>query len=156
MTPAIKALESAGVPFHLTRYIHDPQAESFGLEAAAKLDIPAERIFKTLVAQLDGKTLVLAAVPVAGRLDLKKLARATGAKKADLADPAAAERATGYIVGGISPLGGKKRLMMVLDESALDHATILVSAGQRGLQIELAPQDLIRLTDAHTGAIAGG
>jgi Cys-tRNA(Pro)/Cys-tRNA(Cys) deacylase len=148
MTPAIRAAEAAGIDFVLHRYDHDSRAESFGLEAAAKLGVPPEQVFKTLVAQLDGKQLVLAIVPVAGRLDLKKLAAATGTKKADLADPAAAERATGYVIGGISPLGGRKRLPVLVDRSALELGRILVSAGQRGLQIELATADLVGLTAA--------
>jgi Cys-tRNA(Pro)/Cys-tRNA(Cys) deacylase len=148
VTPAVRAAEAARVPFVLHRYAHDPAAESFGREAAEKLGVPPERLFKTLVARVDGDRLVLAVVPVAGRLDLKKLAAAAGGKKADLADPAAAQRATGYVVGGISPLGGRRKLPTLLDAGAAAHATIFVSAGQRGLQMELAPADLVRLTAA--------
>ncbi len=154
MTPAIRAAETAEVPFSLHRYEHDPKAESFGLEAAEKLGVPPERVFKTLVVQVDGKQLVLAVLPVTARLDLKRLASALGGKKADLADPVAAERATGYVVGGISPLGGRKKLPALLDASALAHATILVSAGQRGLQMELSPNDLLRSTAATTADLA--
>jgi Cys-tRNA(Pro)/Cys-tRNA(Cys) deacylase len=154
MTPAVRIAESAGVQFELHRYEHDPGAESFGLEAAEKLGVAPERVFKTLVAKVDAKQLVLAVVPSAARLDLKKLAAALGGKKADMADPAAAERATGYVVGGISPLGGRKKLPTILDESILTFATVYFSAGQRGLQIELAPADLVRLTGATTAALA--
>src|SRR5262249_5555054 len=125
-----------------------------GLEAAEKLGVEPERLFKTLVARLDGKELVMAIVPCAARLDLKKLAAAAGAKKADLADPAAAARATGYGLGGISPLGGRKKLPTFLDETVILFDTIFCSAGQRGLQIELKPDDLIRLTEATTVPLA--
>jgi Cys-tRNA(Pro)/Cys-tRNA(Cys) deacylase len=154
MTPAIRALETARVPFTLHRYEHDANADSFGMEAVEKLGLPAERVFKTLIAHVDGKALVMTIIPVAGRLDLKKLAAAAGGKKADMADPAAAERATGYVIGGISPLGGRRRLPTFLDSSALGHATIYVSAGQRGLQMELSPHDLVRLTGA-TASVVG-
>lgn len=130
------------------------RADSFGEEAAAKLGLPPERIFKTLVARVDVKELILAVVPVSSRLDLKKLAAASGGKKADMADPTAAERATGYVVGGISPIGGRKRLRLLLDDSALAYETIFISAGQRGLQMELSPADLMRLTGGTTAAIA--
>ncbi len=156
MTPAVRALEAAKVPFALHRYEHDAGADSFGLEAAAKLGLPPGRVFKTLVARLDGKELVLAVVPVATRLDPKKLAAAAGAKKADMADPTAAERATGYVVGGISPVGGRKRLRLFLDASATAFETVFVSAGQRGLQMELSPHDLARLTGATSAALAAG
>lgn len=154
MTPAVRAAEAARIAFSLHCYEHDPSADSFGLEAAEKLGVPPERMFKTLVAQIDGKQLVLALVPVAARLDLKKLAAVVGGKKAQLADPVAAERATGYVLGGISPLGGRKRLPTLLDESAAAASTVFVSAGQRGLQIELATEDLIRLTSATTAPLA--
>jgi Cys-tRNA(Pro)/Cys-tRNA(Cys) deacylase len=154
MTPAIRAAEKAEIRFVVHRYNHDPDAESFGLEAAERLGLPPERVFKTLVAQVDGQRLVMAVVPVAARLDLKKLAAVAGGKRAEMADPAAAERATGYVVGGISPLGGRKRLPTLLDSSALGYDAIYVSAGQRGLQMELAPQDLIRLTGATTAPVA--
>ncbi len=150
VTPAIRVAQAAGISFRLHRYQHDPQADSFGREAADKLGVPPEQVLKTLVAQAGARRLVLAVLPVADRLDLKKLAAALGTKRADLADPAAAERATGYVLGGISPLGGRKTLPTLVDVSALDHATILVSAGQRGLQMELSPADLIRLTRATT------
>jgi Cys-tRNA(Pro)/Cys-tRNA(Cys) deacylase len=154
MTPAIRAAEAAGVAFTVYEYEHDPDADSFGLEAAEKLGVPPERMFKTLVARLDGKELVVALVPVAERLDVKKLAAAAGAKKADLAEPAAAERATGYVVGGISPLGGRRKLRTIIDASILGQQRVFVSAGRRGLQIELEAQDLVRLTGAATAAIS--
>jgi Cys-tRNA(Pro)/Cys-tRNA(Cys) deacylase len=154
MTPAVRAAEAAGIPFTMHRYEHDASAESYGLEAAEKMGLPPERVFKTLVARLDGKALVMAVIPVAARLDLKKLAAAMGAKKADMADPAAAERATGYVVGGISPLGGRKKLPAVVDDSALAFETVFVSGGQRGLEMELSPADLVRLMGAQTAGVA--
>lgn len=154
MTPAIRAAEKAEIRFVVHRYDHDPDAESFGLEAAERLGLPPERVFKTLVAQVDGQRLVMAVVPVAAHLNLKKLAAVAGGKRADMAGPAAAERATGYVIGGISPLGGRKRLPTILDSSALGYDAIYVSAGQRGLQMELAPQDLIRLTGASAAPVA--
>lgn len=148
MTPAVVAARRAGIRFELHEYDHDPAAVSYGLEAAAKLGVPAERIFKTLVASVDG-TLTVAVVPVEAQLDLRSLG-----KRAALADAAAAERATGYVVGGISPLGQRKRLPLLLDESALAHETIHVSAGRRGLEIELAPADLLALTGGRAAPIA--
>jgi Cys-tRNA(Pro)/Cys-tRNA(Cys) deacylase len=147
-TPAIAAAERAGIGFALREYEHDSGAESYGLEAAEKLGADPARVFKTLVVSLDG-ALALALVPVAAHLDL----RAFG-KRARLADRADAERATGYVTGGISPLGGRRALPAHVDASALDHETILVSAGRRGLQIELDPQDLVRLTRARVAPIA--
>jgi Cys-tRNA(Pro)/Cys-tRNA(Cys) deacylase len=154
-TAAIRALEQAGVAFVLHPYEHDPRATSYGIEAAQALGIPEARVFKTLMADADGR-LVVAIVPVSGKLDLKALARALGARKALMADPAAAERATGYVVGGISPLGQKRPHPTVLDASALDHETVLVSAGRRGLDVEVAPADLVPLTSATVSAIAEG
>jgi Cys-tRNA(Pro)/Cys-tRNA(Cys) deacylase len=146
-TPATALLTRAGVDFTLHPYTHDPRAEAFGDEAAAALGVAPERIFKTLIAGVD-RTLACGVVPVSGRLDLKAFAAVLGAKKADLADPAAASRATGYVVGGISPLGQKSRLRVVVDASAETLETVYVSAGRRGLQVELAPADLIRLASA--------
>src|SRR5216683_817078 len=139
MTPAIRALEQAGVPFTLHPYEHDPAAEAYGEEAAAKLGVEPGRVFKTLVCRADGAGLLLALVPAAARLDLKALASAVGAKKADLADPGVAQRTTGYVLGGISPLGGRKALPTVIDGTALATTTLFVSAGRRGLSVELAP-----------------
>ena len=153
MTPAVRVLEAAKVTFTLHEYEHNPDADSFGLEAASKLGVSPERVFKTLVAQVDGRDLVAAIVPVDAKLDLKKLAATVGGKRAEMAQPQAAERATGYVVGGISPLGGKKRLKTVIDDRAAQQQTLLVSAGRRGLQIELTPSDLVRLTDAKLAAI---
>lgn len=152
-TPATALLTRARVAFTLHPYSHDPRAEAFGDEAAAALGVPPERIFKTLIAAVDGK-LVCAVVPVAGRLDLKALAASVGGKRAELADPVAAARATGYVVGGISPLGQKTRLSVVLDASASSFASVYVSAGKRGLQVQLAPEDLVRLAAAVLAPIA--
>lgn len=148
MTPAVRLLEAKSIAFQLHRYAHDPKAASFGEEAAAKLGVSPERMFKTLIAQVDGATLVMAILPVAARLDLKKLATAADGKKADLAEPKLAEKTTGYVVGGISPLGGRKALSTFLDDSAQRFDTLFISAGQRGLQIEISPADLQALTDA--------
>jgi len=153
MTPAVMAAKRAGIAFTIHRYDHDPAAPSYGLEAAEKLQLPPDRVFKTLIAAANA-ALIVAVVPVAGTLDLKKLAAAAGVKKADMADANAAERATGYLVGGISPLGQKRRLLTVVDESARRFETIFVSAGRRGLQIELPPADLIKLTQGISAAIA--
>ncbi len=147
-TPAIAAAERAGVAFATHAYEHDPKAESYGLEAAEKLGVDPARVFKTLVASLDG-TLHVAIVPVAAQLDLKALG-----KRAELAKPADAERATGYVTGGISPLGQRRALPTLVDSSALEHETVFVSAGRRGLELELDPRDLVRLTDATVAAIA--
>ncbi len=156
-TPALTALERARVPHSVHAYDHDPAAAEaaggYGLEAAHALGVAAETVFKTLVAQVDAN-LVVAICPVTSRLDLKHLAKAVGGKRAELADPAAAQRATGYIVGGISPLGQKKRLRTVLDDSALAHEQVLISAGRRGLDVALAPADLARLTNATVAPIS--
>ncbi|GAA3489983.1 Cys-tRNA(Pro) deacylase [Streptomyces cremeus] len=146
-TPATVALTAAGTAYTVHSYAHDPAAPSYGEEAARALGVTPDRVFKTLVADVDG-TLTVAVVPVAGSLDLKALASAVGGKKAVMADPAAAERTTGYVRGGISPLGQRRRLPTVLDASASAHATICVSAGRRGLEVELAPADLAALTSA--------
>ena len=154
MTPAINATKQANVPFRVHEYMHDPKADSYGEEAAEKLDLPLERVFKTLVVALDGKTLAIAVVPVAGKLDLKAAAAALGGKKCEMAPRKDAERATGYLLGGISPLGQKKRLPTLIDISAKDFGTLFVSAGRRGLEIELAPDDLAMLPGAHFSAIS--
>ena len=146
-TPATLALDRAGVAYELRPYAHDPRAESFGAEAAAALGVEPARVFKTLLASLDG-SLVVAVVPVSGRLDLKALARALGGSKAVMAEVAAAERATGYVAGGISPVGQKRPHPTVVDATALDHETVLVSGGRRGLDLELAPADLVAITGA--------
>jgi Cys-tRNA(Pro)/Cys-tRNA(Cys) deacylase len=152
-TPATVALAAAGTGFTVHSYEHDPQAASYGEEAAAAMGTDPARIFKTLVADVDG-ALTVAVVPVSGSLDLKALAAAVGGKRAAMADPAAAERTTGYVRGGISPLGQRRRLPTVVDASALGHETVFVSAGRRGLEVELAPEDLVELTEAVTAPIA--
>ncbi|GAB3623214.1 Cys-tRNA(Pro) deacylase [Mariniluteicoccus endophyticus] len=146
-TPATVALGRAKVAYTLHPYAHDPSAVNFGEEAADALGLPHDRIFKTLLADAGGE-LVVAVVPVSGQLHLKALAAAVGAKRAIMADPAVAERVTGMVVGGISPIGQRTRHRTVVDASALDHATIHVSAGRRGLQVELAPADLVAVTSA--------
>jgi Cys-tRNA(Pro)/Cys-tRNA(Cys) deacylase len=152
-TPATKALERAGITFSVRTYEHDPTHESFGLEAAERLGLDAATVFKTLVADVDGK-LTVAIVPVEHQLDLKLLAKAARGKKAAMADVKLAERTTGYVAGGISPLGQRKPLSTVIDESAFAHAAIYVSGGRRGLEIEIAPADLQRLTRATRAPIA--
>ena len=154
MTPAITSAKKAGIKFRTRRYDHDPGAQSYGEEAADKLGIPAGRIFKTLVAALDGGEHAVGVVPVSGRLNLKALAEALGAKKSAMADEKDAERLTGYVLGGISPLGQRKKLKTVIDRSALNFETIFVSAGKRGLQIEISPRDLGTLTGARFAWIA--
>jgi Cys-tRNA(Pro)/Cys-tRNA(Cys) deacylase len=151
-TPATAALDRTRVAYALHPYEHDPRTSQFGEEAATALGVDRERIFKTLVADVGGE-LVVALVPVARSLDLKALAAAVGVKRAALADPAVAARTTGYVVGGISPLGQRTRLRTLLDASAERFETIFVSAGKRGLQVELAPPDLIRLTGAGLAAL---
>ena len=147
MTPAINAAKQARVPHRVHGYDHDRVAESYGEEAAEKLGLPFERVFKTLVVVVDGKQLAVAVVPVSGKLDMKHCAAALGGKKCEMAPQKDAERATGYVLGGISPLGQKKRLPTVIDASAQALATLFVSAGRRGLEIELAPEDLRRLVN---------
>lgn len=147
LTPAVVALRAAGVTFELHEYAHDPAASSFGLEAAHELGLDPDRVCKTLLAHADGR-LVVAVVPVSGRLDLKALARAVGAGKAAMADVAAAERATGYVVGGISPFGQKRRHPTVVDETVELWDTVFVSGGRRGLDVEIAPADLVEVTGA--------
>lgn len=155
-TPALVALAAAGVPHTAHAYDHDPRSTvGYGLEAAEVLGIDPEQVYKTLLASVDG-TLTVAVVPVAGKLDLKALAHAVGGKKAVMADPAAAERATGYVVGGISPLGQKTAHPTVVDETVQLFDTVFVSGGRRGLDVELAPDDLIRLTSATVADIARG
>jgi Cys-tRNA(Pro)/Cys-tRNA(Cys) deacylase len=159
-TRAIAELRRAGIRHEVHEY--EPPAAppsgraarpSYGLDAAEALGVDPHRIFKTLVAVVDGR-LAVAVVPVAGDLDLKALADALGGRRAEMADPTAAERATGYVVGGISPIGQRRRLPTVVDESAASHAAILVSAGRRGLQVELAPADLVKMTAAVVAAVA--
>lgn len=146
-TPAVRAAADAGVTVVLREYTHDPRATAYGDEVVARLGVPAETVFKTLLAEVDGEHVV-AVLPVPDRLDLKGLAAALGGKRARMADAADAERVTGYVVGGMSPVGQKRRLRTVLDESAVLHERVIVSAGRRGLQMELSPDDLVALTGA--------
>lgn len=153
-TPALVALDTAGVAHAVHPYAHDPASGlGYGLEAAEVLSVDPARVFKTLVTSVDG-SLTVAVVPVTGQLDLKALAHAVGGKKAAMAEQASAERATGYVAGGISPLGQRQRLRTVVDASACGHATVFVSGGRRGLDVELAPADLVRLTGAVVAPIA--
>lgn len=147
------ALERAGVTFEVRAYEHDPGAESYGLEAAASLGVDPARVFKTLLVEADG-ALAVGIVPVDTLLDLKAVAAVLGAKKAVMAQPADAERATGYVVGGISPIGQRRRLPTVLDSSALEHPTVLVSGGRRGLDLELSPRDLLTLVEGTAAPVA--
>lgn len=153
-TPAIVLLVKQKVAHRVHEYVHDPRSASFGSEATEVLGLPAERVFKTLVAEVDGN-LTIGVVPVAGQLDLKALAAAAGGKRAKMAEVTAAERATGYVAGGISPLGHRKRLPVVVDSSATEFDTIFCSGGRRGLEIELAPADLVRLAGATVAPIGG-
>ena len=151
-TPATAALAESGVPYALHSYRHDPDVTDYGNEAAAELGVAPDRVFKTLVADVDGE-LVVAVVPVSGSLDLKALAASVGGKKAAMADPERAERATGYRIGGISPFGQKKDLPTVLDSSAMGFESILVSAGRRGLDLEVLPIHMVTVLNARTSPI---
>jgi len=151
MTPAINAAKKKKITYKIHQYNHDPAHESYGREAAEKLGVAAERVYKTLVVQLDDGRLVVAVIPVSSMLGMKHIAKAVGAKKAAMADKDVVARTTGYVLGGVSPLGQKKRLLTVIDSSAKDFSTIFVSAGRRGLDIELKPTDLAALT---TGTFA--
>ncbi|GAA3529385.1 Cys-tRNA(Pro)/Cys-tRNA(Cys) deacylase [Aeromicrobium flavum] len=152
-TPALVALHRAGIDVTAHAYDHDPHTRSYGLEAADALDLEHARVFKTLMIDVDG-TLAVAVVPVSGSLDLKRAAAALDGKRAQLADAAAAQRATGYVLGGISPFGQKRQHRTVVDASALTHSTVFVSGGRRGLDLEVAPADLIAQTRAVTARIA--
>ncbi|MGN6502980.1 MAG: Cys-tRNA(Pro) deacylase [Pseudolysinimonas sp.] len=154
-TPATVALRAAGIAFTEHAYDHDPAQTNYGLEAASALGLDPDRVFKTLLADVDGR-LVVGIVPVTGKLDLKHLAAAVGGKRATMADPAVAERRTGYVVGGISPIGQKTAHPTVLDETAELWDTVFVSGGRRGFDIELAPADLVRITNASVADIAAG
>ena len=152
-TPATTTLTRLGVAYDLHPYEHDPAAPSYGLEAAEALGVPPAHVFKTLLVQGE-RGLAVGVVPVDRTLDLKAVAAALGLKKVAMADPAAAERSTGYVVGGISPVGQKRALPTVLDDSALGHDTVLVSGGRRGFDVELTPADLAAVTRAVTAPIA--
>lgn len=151
-TPATVALTNAGIAFTVHTYRHDPAAANYGIEAAQALGLDPARVFKTLFTSVND-TLVVAIVPVSGQLDLKLVAAAVGAKKATMADPADAERSSGYVLGGISPVGQKQLRTTVLDESATGFPTVYVSGGKRGMELEIAPADLIRITRASTASI---
>jgi len=148
MTPAIELLKKQQCPFQVLSYQHESQSASYGLEAAEKLQLDPSLVFKTLVLQLEPAELVVAILPVSHQLDLKQLAKAAGRKKAAMAAPTAVERSTGYVLGGVSPLGQKKRLRTFIDQSAEALPLIYVSAGRRGLEIEIAPQLLLQLLGA--------
>ena len=148
MTPGVEVVKKSRVPYTLHEYEHDPSGESFGMEAAHKLGLPPGRVFKTLVVALDGKGLAVGIIPVNAMLSMKLFAKAARAKKAAMAPKPDVERATGYVLGGVSPLGQKRRLKTFIDSSAASFPTIFISAGRRGLDIELCPDDLKRLTNA--------
>jgi Cys-tRNA(Pro)/Cys-tRNA(Cys) deacylase len=154
MTPAVNEVRRARIEHRVLAYEHEPGAEAYGTEAATVLGLEPARVFKTLVAVVDGRPVV-GLVPVTGRLDLKALARAAGGKRADLADPADAERWTGYVVGGISPFGQRRRLPTYVDATILDGELVWVSAGRRGLELELRSQDLLSALGATTAPLAG-
>ncbi|AZG33525.1 MULTISPECIES: Cys-tRNA(Pro) deacylase [Shewanella] len=148
MTPAIEMAKKHKIDFEVHEYHHDTNSESYGLEAAQKLAVPVEQVFKTLVVSLDNQSLVVGIVPVSSMLSMKLIAKAAGAKKAHMAEALAVERSSGYVLGGVSPLGQKKRLVTVIDTSAQQYQRIYVSAGKRGLEISLSPADLQRLLNA--------
>ncbi|MES2819914.1 MAG: Cys-tRNA(Pro) deacylase [Pseudomonadota bacterium] len=156
MTPAIDLLNKARAAHRVHSYSHDPKSASYGLEAAEKLGLEPARVFKTLLAASEKGELLVAVVPVAGSLDLKALAQVAGVKKVEMADPQAAQRATGYLLGGISPLGQKKRLRTFIDASAQLHPTLYVSAGRRGLEVELSAELLALHTQAQFAVIGRG
>ena len=148
MTPGIHLARKAKIAYTVHEYKHSPASESYGLEAADTLGVPAARVFKTLVVSLENKEMVVGIVPVASMLSMKLIAKVAGSKKAGMAAAADVERSTGYVLGGVSPLGQKKRLRTIIDSSAREFPTVYVSAGRRGLEIELSPDDLQRLTHA--------
>ena len=154
MTPGIITAKKSKVSYKLHEYHHDESAESYGLEAAEKMGVPKERVFKTLVVSLDSKELAVGVIPVSSMLSMKLIAKAAGAKKATMANKSDVERSTGYVIGGVSPLGQKRQLETIIDSSANHHATVYVSAGRRGLEIELAPKDLGNATKAIFAAIS--
>ncbi len=154
VTPAVVAATKAGIDFELLEYEHDRRVASYGAEAAAALNLDPARVFKTLIVDIGPGALAVGLVPVIGTLDLKQFARLLGAKRAELADPGAAERATGYLLGGVSPFGQRKRLPFAIDSSVFDCPKVYVSAGKRGLEMALAPRDLVMVLNAKTGSIA--
>lgn len=146
MTPGINTAKRAKIFYRVHEYYHDPKNDSYGAEAAAKMEVAEERIFKTLVVSIGPRNLVVGVVPVSLSLNMKRIAKAVGAKKASMAAPADVAKSTGYVLGGVSPLGQKKKLRTIIDSSAQKYATIFVSAGRRGLEMELKPDDLKALT----------
>ena len=146
MTPAVNVLNKNKVSYNLHEYSHDTASESYGLEAVEKLGINANRVFKTLMVSLTNKELAVAVIPVSSKLSMKNMAKACGAKKAIMADPNEVSRVTGYVLGGVSPLGQKRALKTVIDSSAMDLTRIFISAGRRGLEIEMDPADLAKVT----------
>lgn len=146
MTPGINVAKKYKVTHRIHEYSHDEASESYGLEAAEKMGVPKERVFKTLVVSVDNRELVVGVIPVSSMLSMKLIAKAAGAKKASMADKSDVERSTGYVLGGVSPLGQKRRLRTIIDSSAKNYPTVYVSAGRRGLEIELSPDDLATLT----------
>jgi len=153
MTPAVNIAKKAKIDYILHSYTHDPASASYGEEASEKLGISSDRVFKTLVAQIDSRELVVAVIPVSSMLSMKQIAKVSGGKKAEMAKGVDVERSSGYILGGVSPLGQKKRLRTFIDSSAANFATIYVSAGRRGLEIELSPNDLVKITDGEMVAL---
>ncbi len=154
MTPAINEAKKQKIEYQVHKYSHNPSHSSYGLEAAESLNLDPERVFKTLIVQLGNGALAVGIVPVSKQLNMKQLAKAAGEKKAAMADASLVEKSTGYVLGGVSPLGQKKRLSTIIDASANDHKTIYVSAGRRGLEIELSPGDLSLLTSGSFAQIA--
>jgi Cys-tRNA(Pro)/Cys-tRNA(Cys) deacylase len=153
MTPAVDLAKKRGLNYQLHEYTHDSQATSFGLEASEKLGVDVTQVFKTLVVSTETNALAVAILPVDKTLNFKKMAKAVGCKKIQMADPKQVERTTGYVLGGVSPLGQKKRLTTIIDDSAQSYATIYVSGGRRGLEIELPPEQLSATLTARFGAI---
>lgn len=153
MTPAVNAAKKAKIPHTIHEYSHDPLSESYGSEAAMKMGVPEAQVFKTLIVDLGNHTLAVGVLPVSSMLNMKRMAKACGAKKAQMAEAADVERVSGYVLGGVSPLGQKKRLKTIIDESATHYATIFVSAGRRGLEIELNPNDLKALSNGQFGSL---
>jgi len=147
MTPGINVAKKAKITYKVHDYAHDSSSESYGLEAAEKLGVPEDRVFKTLVVCLDSKELAVGVIPVSSMLSMKLIAKIAGVKKATMAAQTDVERSTGYVLGGVSPLGQKKRLKTIIDSSAKSNSTVYVSAGRRGLEIELSPDDLVKLTN---------
>ncbi|MGA9047223.1 Cys-tRNA(Pro) deacylase [Sulfuricurvum sp.] len=155
MTPAVNVAKKAKIAFNIHSYVHDPSIQSYGLEASEKMGVAPERVFKTLVVMIDAKQMVVAVIPVSFMLSMKQIAKAAGGKKAEMANGADVERSTGYILGGVSPLGQKKRLKTFIDETAQNFPTVFVSAGRRGLEIELSPNDLRTLSNGVFSPLCG-